>query len=120
MTPQWMGQATLPILEGSNAYAQFGAELSLSESARRSVLNKDYRERLGRIAERVRIPPWSAYQKMAKRVQNPPLPPARGQVTQAGSPRVCELAANLSTVSTTCDRRSILRGPEADRNSLPN
>ena len=39
MTPQRTGQSTFPILEGSNAHAQFRAELSLREAVHRSVLN---------------------------------------------------------------------------------
>jgi len=61
MTAERAGQSTLPILEVSNAHAQFGAELPLGEPVRRSVLNKDFRDRSRRIPERVRIPPWSGY-----------------------------------------------------------
>jgi hypothetical protein len=76
MTPHWRGQSTLPILQGSNAHAQFGAELSLGESIRRSVLKKDLGKFFRRIPERVRIHPYSPDQKMAKGAHNPPLPPA--------------------------------------------
>ncbi len=61
MAPHWMGQSALPILEGSNAHSQFGAELSLGEAVRRTVLKKHLRQAFRRISERVRIPPWSGY-----------------------------------------------------------
>jgi len=41
MSPHRTGQTALPILEGSNAHTQFGAELSLGEAVRSTVLKKD-------------------------------------------------------------------------------